>query len=211
LAQPYARRVRALVSIFAVSLGVLAAGSGAAGAARARCGPSGAHTLAASRVARVYALRNVVYGCSTGGAQYKLGHQNSCVGSTRVAPVTVVGRLAAYGLERCGVDTGSTAVVVRRLSDGRQLHSAAATSPPGAESYQSLGSLVLKGDGAVAWIGVGHSIVGHGPEVIEVRRLDRAGEALLDSGGAVASHSLRLHRSTLSWTHGGETRRARLH
>jgi hypothetical protein len=37
-----------------------------------------------------------------------------------------------------------------------------------------------------------------------------AGAKLLDSGAAIATGSLRLHRSVLSWRHGGATRTARL-
>jgi len=135
--------------------------------------------------------------------------QQTCVATARVAPVTVAGRLAAYGLEQCGIDTGFTEVVVRRLSDGRVPHDVNATSPAGPESYQTVDSLVLKPDGAVAWIGTGSSIGTHAV-LTEVRRVDRRGEALLDSGAAVRSRSLRLRGSLLSWTHGRTSRTATL-
>jgi hypothetical protein len=152
-----------------------------------------------------------VFGCSVKGHKvFALGQTTSCVRSRRVAPVTVAGELAAYGLEQCGVDTGSTNVVVRRLTDGASLRSLPATTKPlGPESYQSVSSLVLKGDGAVAWIGVGHSIVRRGSSA-EVHRADRRGQALLDSGTAIDPRSLRLHGSTLSWRHADFTRSASL-
>ena len=181
-----------------------------AGAARTLCGPIGAHTLAASAVARAYSAAGVVYGCAAGGARsYRLGQQTTCIMSARVAPVTVAGRLAAYGLEQCGVDTGFTEVVVLRLTDGTVLHEPAATSPAGPESYQSVDSLVLRPDGAVAWIGTGSSL-GTGARLTEVRRLDRRGEALLDAGSAVRTRSLRLRGSQLSWLHGAARRTATL-
>jgi hypothetical protein len=153
----------------------------------------------------------VVYGCAnSGGRIYKLGQRRSCVAASLVGTVKLARRLAAYSLDQCGVDTGSTDVIVRRLSDGVQLHTFSATSPPGPESYQQVDSLALKADGAVAWIGTGSSILG-GRKLIEVRKADRGGETLLDSGAAVGTGSLRLHRSTLSWKHGGATRTATLH
>lgn len=124
--------------------------------------------------------------------------------------MTVAGEFAAYGVEECGVDTGSTQVVVRRLSDGKRLRDAAATTPPGVESYQSVSSLVLKADGAVAWIGDGRSIVRRGHK-IEVYKADSGGSVrLLDSGLAIAPGSLRLHGSKLTWTHGAAVRTATL-
>jgi hypothetical protein len=122
----------------------------------------------------------------------------------------VAGDLAAFGREECGVDTGSAEVVVKRLTDGKRLLIAAATTSPGVESFQSVASVVLKRDGAVAWIGTGSSIVRHAHKV-EVYKADSHGSVrLLDSGLSVAPSSLRLHGSTLSWKHGGSTRTASL-
>lgn len=176
------------------------------------CGPAGAQTLAADNVARVYATGQQVYGCAAGAKHaHHLGTQSFCEGAARVGPVVVAGRLAAYGLERCGIDTGSTEVVVRRLSDGKRLRSAPATGPDGVEAYNHVDSLVLKSDGAVAWIGAGGSIVGHTPGVIEVYKADASGVVVrLDSGAAVAGHSLRLHGSLLSWRNGEAVRHANL-
>ena len=175
------------------------------------CGPKGATTLAASRLARVYVTGNRVYGCSRHGTRsFLLGRHATCEGSARVDPVTVEGEIAAYGSERCFVDTGNTAVIVRRLSDGKTLRSAAATSPPGVESFQSVGSLVLKRDGAIAWIGSGSSIGLH-THRIEVYKADSHGSVqLLDSGAAIRSDSLVLRGSRLSWQHGDTVRRATL-
>ena len=123
--------------------------------------------------------------------------------------MTVSGALAAYGSETCGIDTGSTLVIVRRLTDGHELRSAAATGPVGPESYQTVGSVVLKGDGAVAWIGTGHSLGSH-HTLTEVWRADRHGTTRLDSGVAIRVQSLRLTGSTLRWRDGAETRSAGL-
>jgi hypothetical protein len=152
-------------------------------------------------------VRASVFGCSLKGHKvFTLGQTTSCIRSRRVAPVTVAGELAAYGLEQCGVDAGLSNVVVRRLTDGVQLRSLPATTRPlGPESYQSVASLVLKSDGAVAWIGAASSIIRRG-SYAEVHRADRRGQALLDSGAAIDPRSLRLHGSTFSWRHADFTR-----
>lgn len=180
--------------------------------AGAACGPAEAHTLAADGIARVYAMHNSVLGCSRHGTRaYLLGQRATCLGSARVDPVLVAGQLTAYGSERCGVDTGFTEVIVRRLTDGRQLRSAPATTPPGVESFQNVGSLVLKRDGALAWIGSGSSIVGHGRRKIEVYAANAGGPVrLLDSGVTVRPGSLKLHGSRLTWKHGASLRHAGL-
>jgi hypothetical protein len=160
----------------------------------------------------VYALGGTVYGCSIhGSTTYMLGHRGGCIGYGCVQAPAVAGELAAYGLESCGIDTCSGEVFLRRLTDGKVLRTAPATTKLlGPESFQSVGSLALKRDGALAWIGVGTSIGAHGKDV-EVRRDDRLGLALLDSGAAIAGGSLRLHGSTVTWKHGASKRSATLH
>jgi hypothetical protein len=178
--------------------------------ATSNCVPAGAHVLASSASAAVYSSGSVVYGCSDlTRLQTKLGHVSSCIQAHRIYPVRVVGDLSAYGDEVCGVDTGTTSVVVLRLSDGKQLSSDPATTGlvfP--ESYESIGSLVLRSDGAVAWISVTQSVVG-GAAKIEVQKDDH-GQRLLDSGAAIKPGSLVLHGSMLSWKHGRATRNATL-
>jgi hypothetical protein len=175
------------------------------------CGSSADKTLAADGSARIYQQGRVIYGCAgLGGRSYRLGVSQSCINSDRVAPVALAGKVAAYGVQRCGVDTGTAQVVVRRLADGKVLRAAPATSRvPGAESYQSVATVVVKADGAVAWIGQAHSILGHRAQ-IEVHRIDGHGAAELDSGAGIAVGSLRLHGSQLSWTHSLSERSATL-
>jgi hypothetical protein len=129
----------------------------------------------------------------------------SCIGADRVGPVVVAGTIASFASERCGVDTGSTRVLVRNLRSGKLLSASAAAASPGPESFTSVDSLVARSDGAVAWIAQASSIGNHMTNV-EVRRVDARGQALLDSGGAIARGSLRVRRSRLTWTHGGQLR-----
>jgi len=76
-----------------------------------------------------------------------------------------------------------------------------------------VGSLALKADGAIAWIGT--NFLGFacpsppGPE-IEVRRHDRRGLRILDHGTGIVPGSLRLLNGVLSWTDGGVKRKATL-
>ncbi len=159
----------------------------------------------------MYVSTGNVYGCSIHGhASYVLGSAGNCNAAPRVGPAIVVGELSAYGSERCGVDTGTTLVIVRRLADGKQLRSFAATSTGLPEAFQSLRSLVLKPDGAVAWIGLVSSVVGN-RHAIEVHEADRNRPAvMLDSGAAIVPGSLRLRGSRLTWKHGAATRAATL-
>jgi hypothetical protein len=176
------------------------------------CGPASARTLAASSSARVYASGGSVFGCSTRAAgSTQLGQVRSCIGRPQVGPAVVKGELAAFGLRRCGVDTGQASVVVERLDTRRTLHSASAfTGRLRPESYTQVTSLVLKPDGSVAWIGTAASVVNPNSQSVEVHALGRAGGRVLDSGAAIAVGSLRLHGSVLSWRHGSRTRNARL-
>jgi hypothetical protein len=76
-----------------------------------------------------------------------------------------------------------------------------------------VGSLALKADGAIAWIGtnfLGFACISPpGPE-IEVRRHDRRGLNILDSGRRIVPGSLHLLKGVLSWTDGGVKRKSTL-
>jgi hypothetical protein len=180
-------------------------------AAAARCGPSSARTLAAGASARVYASHGKVYGCSIHGhASYVLGSTNVCTVSARVGAVAVTAELAAYGLERCGVDTGSSLLIVRRLTDGHQIRSASATKASLPEAFQIVSAVALRSNGAVAWIGTIHSVVG-GRTSVEVHMITSSGtRSMVDSGSSIEPTSLRLHGSRLTWRHGKATRSATL-
>lgn len=133
-----------------------------------------------------------------------------CIGAVRVDHVALADNIVAYGAERCGVDAGFTTVVVRRLSDGKRLAGYDAVGGPGlVESYESIGSIVVKRNGSVAWIGSEHSIIGHGSR-IEVAAGQRGKRSTLDSGPGIVASSLRLSLSTLTWRDGATTRTASL-
>jgi hypothetical protein len=191
----------------AVTAAVLAAIGGGTAAASAPCAPPGAQVKLADRRAQAYSLGKAIYVCDRRTRRTtKLGQASVCVATARVGDMALADDVVAYGLDRCGVDTGFTTVLVRRVSNGMRLHSFAAVTGPGlVESYQSINSLIVTPKGAVGWIATDSSIVGHG------RRLEvHANRRLLDSGPAIVPTSLRLHGSTLSWRDGASTRTATL-
>jgi hypothetical protein len=159
----------------------------------------------------VYESKGSIYGCATAGQRsYLLARDSLRPGQPHAGRFALAGVVVAYGETRSGVDTASAEVIVRRLDSGRTLRSLAAlTQPVGPESFQSVDSVVVKSDGAVAWIAVARSINGHGAQA-EVDRADRRGQSRLDSGPGIDSGSLRLRGSALSWHHAGARRTARL-
>jgi hypothetical protein len=206
------RVARLLVLAVAVALAACGSSSGRAGAVSAACHSRGSRTLAAGSAARVYALGGSVYGCSERtGRRTHLGQSRTCIGTPRVGPVAVAGDLAAYALQRCGIDTGRAQMIVRRLTDGRQLISAPAfTGALAPESYTAVDSIVLRADGAVAWIAGGSSVV-RPTRNREVHRWQHAGPSRLDASVRIAPASLRLHGSSqVSWTDSGAVRTATL-
>jgi hypothetical protein len=151
-----------------------------------------------------------VYGCVLQtGTVWKLGSAGICNVTPCADHFALAGTVVAYGLNRFGIDTGTTTVVVRRLVSGHVVHQDAATSRGVVEGYGSAKSLVVKTDGSDAWIGVDNSIIGHG-RVIEVHRHDGRGTALLDSAASIEPASLKLHGSRLTWRDGGATRQSTL-
>ncbi len=201
-----------LLAGWAVSSTTWASGTGPV------CGPLSAPTEAGDLVARVYVSAGDVYGCVAGAASrsYLRGRRGSCLAPNAqaqegaVGPVRLAGRVVAFASAVCGVDSGQTTVIVRRLTDGRFLHSRDATTRIGVEGHQDVGSLVVKDDGAVAWIATAESI-GAPRFVRQLARLDKRGFRVLDSGPAVAVRSLTLRGSMISWHRGNGMRTADLH
>ena len=177
----------------------------------ARCGARKGHTLAANPAARVYVLHGVVYGCAgNGGHPYRLGFSRRCPLSTCVGRIVLAGPLVAYEEQDFGVDTVGAGIDVRDLRDGKlRVQDPAVSNVPGPESFAGVEAIVLRRDGAVAWIGEVSS-VGHPNTVYEVHRVDSTGQTLLDSGAKINAKSLRLHGATITWSDGGHTHSATL-
>jgi hypothetical protein len=241
------RRLVLLVAPVLILLLAVASVSAATRPPQLRCGVRHAHVIAATRDAAVVVGEHGeevdgVYGCAIGHRTYKLGlpeecGEEGCGGISRqvITGTTVAYQWASrrYGLAPEIPNSYSWFVVVRNLRTDRVLRKVP-TGAPLAPSprYTGVGdveSMVVKRDGAVAWIAAdferspGERLVtppcevfpdgrvcpapGYEPPFIfsyDVYASDRRGTRLLASGTDVAPHSLKLHASTLSWTQGGK-------
>jgi hypothetical protein len=121
-------------------------------------------------------------------------------------------------------------VVVRDLRTGRVLHRVPTGAPlepkPGYVGVGNVVSIVVKSDGAVAWIADDYERSGtaHGTEYIDVYAVDKSGTRLLAAGTEIDPSSLALSvggsnigqgsrtapGSTLYWTQGGQPMSASL-
>lgn len=198
-------RLRGAACAIVVALATCTIALAAAPASTASCGPAQARTLASSRQARVYARNGTVYGCA-GKPQYRLGSvREQC--SPCFDLVAVSGTVAAYASTIIGYDSAVARVTVRSLEDGERLFdSPAMRADPRAEPDESVGSLVAKRDGHVAWIVVSRGIGGPSHRIVKVHR----GDVVLDRGRTIHPDSLKLHGTLLSWKHGTQTRTATL-
>ena len=155
-----------------------------------------------------FAASSFAYGCTFSNKRsYALGRYDpECLGSPQgggcggVEDITLAGPIGAY--EESSESPGEGAsytVVVRDLRTGRVLHKVAA-GPPGRGPTTGI---VVKSDGAVAWI-VESRAVSNPPAEYQVHVLDKTGNRVLASGSEVEPHSLALAGSTLYWTQGGK-------
>ncbi len=146
-----------------------------------------------------------LFACAKGGRRgYLLGPglTTSPGGANGVSEITVAGPVVAYEkiFEGPEIVDGSDFVLVRNLVTGRLLHRVPAGDG-------AVDKIVVKPDGAVAWIS-GSS----GARTLKfgVWAADKSGVHLLDEGGGIEEHSLRLHGSTLSWLDNGVQKTAML-
>jgi hypothetical protein len=124
---------------------------------------------------------------------------------------TLAGSMVAYE-EGSGGPTGASWVVtVRDLRSGKVVHSVPTGTSSAAHIENGLvrqnegigpaKTIVVKGDGAVAWIA---QAPGEGSYQYQVHALDKTGSRLLASGVDVDPSSLALGGSTLYWTQEGK-------
>jgi hypothetical protein len=176
------------------------------------CGPVSATTLASDGLARVYSQHGWVYGCAAAGQKsFLLGQASGTYAAKRVGPIALAGVDAAYGLTTSGVDTISSEVVVRRLTDGQVLrsHNAITGNLP-AEFYERVDVVVVKANGSVAWTANAGSIISHTGLKVQVEKSDQTSRTLLDQRPDINTGSLRLNGSTLTWRDGASRRSATL-
>ena len=218
--------------IVACVAGFAVAGS-SAGAARthkvsSRCGlPVDARMVAANAQAQLYVrperngphgkvLWPEAFGCVFGRIHtYSLGELSlggTPEGSEGIKLETLGGSVAAYEYGKAGPEFKESLVFVRSLVTGRIIHRVPSgpSKPPESVGAGPLTTLVVKGDGAVAWIvesgreepSAANHFVSHGDYTVFA--LDKTGTRQLAAGQDIDPHSLGLVGSTLYWTQGGE-------
>jgi hypothetical protein len=238
------RIVIAVTGVWSVLL--MATGASAAHVrhmASTKCGPN-SHVLLTDAQAQVYATQNGevlnIRGCANG--QRRAFFIASCnrheagAACAEELHVTLAGAVVAYEeffttasrYTREGeAVTSSWRVIVRDLRTGRVLHAVPTGTPlkpePRYVGVGNIAALVLKSDGAVAWIAEDYERSatprGTGAPYFDVYAVDKSGTRLLASGTDVDPSSLALSvgathlgdyphtiaGSTLYWTQGGKS------
>ncbi len=165
-----------------------------------------------------------IFGCAFKGTHrnYLLGEppESSSSGSGGIELETLAGPMAAYFAGSGGPGGASWLVEVRNLATGKLVHQVpsgtpAHPEPPRTEhgltvTYVGIGpveSLVVKSDGAVAWIArddFEESLS------YQVHVLDKNGSRVLAASTEIEPKSLALAGSVLYWTEAGRPMSARL-
>ncbi len=175
-------------------------------------------------LAEVYFPEEIV-GCVYAGKRaYSLGEPPHVAssGSGGIRLETLNGTMTAYERGSGGPGGASWIVEVRNLATGELVHrvpsgTPAHPAPPetkGGLTRRDIGigpveSLVVKSDGAVAWIAQ-DAVGGFSPYSYQVHALDKTGSRVLAVGPEIEPHSLALAGSTLYWLQGGKPMSARL-
>jgi hypothetical protein len=159
----------------------------------------------------------VIRGCLRGaGRSFTLGQPASGEGSAGgesgagIQHETLRGEMVAYEdfVEGCGLNqsdcSGRFEVVVCDLRTGKTLHdlpTGTRTAPnPNFVGVGFTTEIVVKADGAVAWIT--EALLEEG--AYQVHALDKTGSRMLASGPGINPNSLALHGSELSWSQDGK-------
>jgi hypothetical protein len=179
-----------------------------------RCPPhrAHAHVLKADRLAELYTAPEDpeypeflgVYGCAyKNKSSYLLGNvpEPNVGGPGSGAGVSLEVLTGTVVADWYADSPGS--IAVRNLVNGRVLHRIFA---PDNENIGPVSALVVKRDGAVAWIS--EPLAG-GP--IQVHAVDKTGSRLLASSEIIEPKSLALMGSTLYWAEAGKRKSAVLH
>jgi hypothetical protein len=213
------RRV-GLLTVAAVSIAAMAAGSGAAARSNSsECGPRGGTVLTNGRI-RLYRTtevrsgedRQALYGCLKGSRiNRRIGplRRQTWAASVR-APFAISGAWASAIEERqVGQDTVRIYAAMRDIRSGIARYcSVGAGDRPG--QWPTVRSLVMSMNGWVAWAAIVSTGSSSPPRAVEIDACDSGGVRVLDSGSDIESSSLTIHGSTVSWMKAGEQHSAKL-
>jgi len=137
-----------------------------------------------------------------GAAQSFSGIGHEVLGGTMVAYEEFAGAANFEGLTEA-----SWLVIVRDLRSGRLLHEVAtgigAKAQAGFAGVGRAAAIVVKRDGAVAWIAENYERSGRA-KYFEVHAVDQMGSKLLAAGTGIDLRSFRLTGSTLAWKQRGQ-------
>lgn len=225
------RRIKRVV-LFAALVGAgssfVGSASGALPGVRDGCPLPKAHVMLRDREALVYEAPvpagatglgeselPLIFGCARGHERsFGIGDQPgaSSEGGGGVEKETLAGPLVAYEAweKQEGVGgpptTSRSLLVVADLRTGRVVHKlpTGSSEPPFKIGAGHAAALVLKRDGAIAWI------TGGGGPVQTVHALDRLGNRVLGVGPGISRRSLRLNANIVSWTKHGRRYSVRL-
>jgi hypothetical protein len=178
--------------------------------------------ITADHQAEIYAIRKneeevVYWGCVYGQARsVEVGITDECISNggacDGTSRLTLVGTLVAREWSSSFPAIGTEWLIeVEDLRTGRVLYSVPTGTifPPKPKTvgHGPATAIVLKSDGAVAWIvdTVQQS------DMYQVHAVDKSGSRLLASGSDIDPSSLALAGSTLYWTEGGKPYSATLH
>ena len=213
------------IGVYVIAMVVLLLATASASAAAKhkvvpKCPPKHSRIRVADVQAVVYerldAQGNVdVFGCAgSHGKSHLLGEtpRPSSLGGGGVELETLAGTMVAYEQsaeqESLLGEPGEHEwwVVVRDLRNGRLVRRVptGATRKPQDVGIGPVVGMVVKSDGAVAWIArIAEALVRGKPWEYEVHAVDKTGSRLLESGADIDPSSLALAGSTLYWTQGG--------
>lgn len=203
------------LAVVAIMAGLLAP---PAAAGSAPCPPRHARRIVGNHEALIYEGENregedEVFGCAKGAARpYRLGRriEAGSQGGGGISGELLVGAVMAYEESEWTEGPAGRSkyvLIVRNLRDGRMLHKVP-TGPSTEAGVVGKGpatAMVLKRDGAIAWINGAESLPLH-----EVIAVDRTGSRTLATGTGINTHSLRLRANVLTWRQNGRQRTATL-
>jgi hypothetical protein len=187
--------------------------AGATRSTRSSCAPAGSRVLAADAQVMIYSKIEVIaphheegtaiHGCAYGHRSYLVGTLPNCPGAGPCGGPeheVLAGPLVAYEEGGGGKVVNIYQVVVRNLRTGRVIRELPTGTPSPRPGWVGIGpttGIVVKSDGAVAWI-----VETGFPTTYQVHAVDSNGSRVLASGSDIDPSSLALADETIYWTAG---------